>query len=52
MPVERIVDTSVTGDSFETAFLAAYYADEDVPAALRRAANLAAEVIQRQGAFS
>jgi len=51
MPVERVVDTTGAGDAFAAAFLAAYCADEQVPAALRHAASLAAEVVQRQGAF-
>jgi len=49
--VERIVDTTSAGDSFNGAFLARYAADGDPQAAATFAASIAANVIQHHGAL-
>jgi 2-dehydro-3-deoxygluconokinase len=49
--VEKIVDTTSAGDSFNGAFLARYAADGDPVAAARFAAQTAAAVIQHHGAL-
>ncbi len=49
--VEKIVDTTSAGDSFNGAFLARYAADSDPVAAARFAAETAAAVIQHHGAL-
>lgn len=49
--VEKIVDTTSAGDSFNGAFLARYAADGDPVAAARFAAETAAAVIQHHGAL-
>ena len=49
--VEKIVDTTSAGDSFNGAFLARYAAGGDAVAAARFAAQTAAAVIQHHGAL-
>ena len=49
--VEKIVDTTSAGDSFNGAFLARYAIDGDAGAAARFAAETAATVIQHHGAL-
>lgn len=49
--VEKIVDTTSAGDSFNGAFLARYAIDRDAGAAARFAAQTAATVIQHHGAL-
>lgn len=49
--VEKIVDTTSAGDSFNGAFLARYAVDGDATAAARFAAEAAATVIQHHGAL-
>ena len=49
--VERIVDTTSAGDSFNGAFLARYAIDGDAGKAARFAAETAATVIQHHGAL-
>lgn len=49
--VERIIDTTSAGDSFNGGFLARYVTTGDAPAAARFAAELAAAVIQHHGAL-
>ena len=49
--VDKIVDTTSAGDSFNGAFLARYAIDGDAGAAARFAAQTAATVIQHHGAL-
>ena len=49
--VEKIVDTTSAGDSFNGSFLARYVATGDAVAAARFAADVAASVIQHHGAL-
>ncbi|MNL53407.1 2-dehydro-3-deoxygluconokinase [compost metagenome] len=49
--VEKIVDTTSAGDSFNGAFLARYAVDGDASVAARFAAEAAATVIQHHGAL-
>ena len=50
-PVESVVDTTAAGDSFNGAYLAARLLGETPAQAATRGCNLAAEVIQHQGAI-
>ncbi|WP_370980927.1 sugar kinase [Agaribacterium sp. ZY112] len=49
-PVEKVVDTTAAGDSFNGSFLAARAMGKDVRESLTFAAAIAAEVIQHRGA--
>lgn len=49
--VDRIVDTTAAGDSFNAGFLAAWLAGGDVAESVRSGARLAAQVIGQRGAL-
>ncbi|TAY02710.1 sugar kinase [Rhizobium leguminosarum] len=49
--VEKVVDTTSAGDSFNGAFLARYLEAGDAPAAARFAAKVAARVVSEHGAL-
>jgi 2-dehydro-3-deoxygluconokinase len=49
--VEKLVDTTSAGDSFNGAFLASYLQTGDAPAAARFAARIAARVVSEHGAL-
>ena len=49
--VTKVIDTTGAGDVFAAGFLAEYCATRDVPASLAAGARVAAESIQRLGAF-
>ena len=49
--VERVVDTTAAGDSFNAGFLAARMRGEDESGSIRHAVRLAARVVQHRGAL-
>ncbi|TCS04691.1 sugar kinase [Rhizobium sp. BK418] len=49
--VEKVVDTTSAGDSFNGAFLAHYLENRDAPAAARFGAKIAARVVSEHGAL-
>ncbi|MFY0681920.1 MAG: sugar kinase [Thalassovita sp.] len=49
--VEKVVDSTAAGDSFNAGFLAAFVKGDDVVAAMRAGHNLAARVISERGAI-
>lgn len=49
--VPRVVDSTAAGDSFNAGFLAAHLTGADLSAAVRRGAQLAAQVVQGKGAL-
>ncbi len=51
LAVDQIVDTTGAGDVFAAGFLQEYCTSRDVPASLAAGARIAAESIQRVGAF-
>ncbi len=49
--MEKLVDSTSAGDSFNGAFLARYIETGDAPAAARFAAKIAARVVSEHGAL-
>lgn len=49
--VEQVIDTTGAGDAFNAGFLSVYWQDVSIQQALEKAHNLAAKVIQCQGAI-
>ncbi|MFL0810628.1 MAG: sugar kinase [Agarilytica sp.] len=49
--VDRVVDTTAAGDSFNAGFLAKYFANQNVAEACRYGSSVAAQVIGHQGAI-
>jgi len=52
LAVDKLIDTTGCGDAFQAAFSLSYFQDRDIPVALRRGAEQAAQVLQHFGAFS
>lgn len=52
LEVVQLIDTTGCGDAFQAAFSLSYFHDGAIPAALRRGAEQAAQVLQHFGAFS
>ena len=51
LPVEKIVDTTGAGDSYQAGFMASYGADRDILKAMRAGSSQAAKKITRLGGF-
>ena len=51
LPVEKVVDTTAAGDSFNAGFLAGLIDGQSMASALMQGHNLSSKVIQRQGAI-
>lgn len=51
VPVQRVVDTTGAGDAFAAGFLREYCKSRRVPESLAGGARIAADVVQRLGAF-
>ncbi len=49
--VDQVVDSTGCGDAFQAAFTTSYFRDGDIPCALKRGAQQAAQVLQHFGAF-
>lgn len=51
VPVEKVVDTTGAGDSYQAGFMASYGADRDIQKAMRQGSSQAAKNITRLGGF-
>jgi fructoselysine 6-kinase len=49
LPVSKVIDTTGCGDSYQAGFAVSYFADRDIPKAMRKGAETASKVLLHYG---